>query len=309
MSGIGIITNPRSRANRRDPSRVRALAYLVGSRGAAEATGSLDDLYRAAESFKAAGIDVLGINGGDGTIHVTLSAFLDVYGAAPFPLVAILRGGTLNTIARGLGIFGRTERLLYEILDRYHQGEPLRTVERPILRIGDKHGFIFGNGLVANFLDAYYATGRPSPMTGALTLLRGIGSAAVGGKLVRRLFRRFEGQITADGERWARRDFVTVAGATVPEIGLGFAPFYRCDERPGHFALLGIHASPLAVVLDLPRIYRGRAMRRDRCISAVAADVLLEFDEPIRYTIDGDLYTGERELRLRTGPLLRFVLP
>ena len=309
MAGIGVITNPRSRTNQRDPRKMRQLGYLLGSRGSAEATRSLDDLYRAAEEFKAAEIDILGINGGDGTIHVTLTAFLQVYGEAPFPRVAILPGGTLNTIAAGLGIRGRPQEMLYEVVDRYHQGEELRTIERNILKVGDRYGFIFGNGLIANFLDAYYATGRPSPTMGAKLLLRTVASGIVGGKLIKQLFRRFVGQVTVDGETWARPDFATVAAGTVPEIGLGFAPFHRYDERPDHFALLGIHTRPVGLILDLPRIRRGRPMRRDKCISSVARTATLASDEPWSYTIDGDLYRDVRELTLAAGPRLRLIVP
>jgi diacylglycerol kinase (ATP) len=307
VPGIGVITNPRSRVNKRDPARMRQLGYLLGSRGAAEATRTLDDLYRAAEEFRAAGIDILGINGGDGTIHVTLSAFLQVYGEAPFPKVAILPGGTLNTIAAGLSIRGNPQEMLYEVIDRYHQGEELPTVECNILGVGERYGFIFGNGIVANFLEAYYATGRPSPIMGAKVLLRAIASTIFRTAFSRRLFRRFVGQVTVDGQAWARRDFVTVMGATVPEIGIGFKPFYRYDETPGHFPLLGLHCSPFGVVTDLPRIYRGRPMRRDKVISVTAREARLQSEEPFAYTIDGDLYTGATDLRLAIGPRLRLI--
>jgi diacylglycerol kinase family enzyme len=309
VPGIGVITNPRSRVNKRDPQRMRQLAYLLGSRGSAEATKSLDDLYRAAEEFKAAGIDILGINGGDGTIHVTLTAFLQVYAGAPFPKVALLPGGTLNTIAAGVGIKGQPQEMLYEVVDRYHQGEELRTSEHDVLQVGDRYGFIFGNGLVANFLAAYYATGKPSPWTGARVLFRTVTSAMFGTRFIKEVFQRFRGQVTVDGETWARRDFATLTGATVPGIGLGFAPFYRCLEQPRSFALLGIHCRPGPLILDLPRIWRGRPMRRDKSISVVARDALIESDEPFAYTIDGDLYDGVRELRLRTGPRIQLIRP
>ena len=309
MPGIGVITNPRSKVNKRDPSQMRQLGYLLGSRGSAEATRSLDDLYRAAEEFKAADIDILGINGGDGTIHVTLTAFLQVYGEHPLPKVALLRGGTLNTIANGLRILGDSQRLLYEVIDRYHQGEDFPTREQAILQVGDRYGFIFGNGMVANFLDAYYGTGRPSPTQGALLLLRAVGSALVRGKLIRRLFKRFVGQITVDGEIWSRRDFTTLIGSTVPEIGLGFKAFHRCYEKPGHFALVGIHCGPLGIILDLPRIHRGKGLRRDRAISVVAREIKIESEEPWHYTIDGDLYRDATTLTIKTGPTLRVLLP
>jgi diacylglycerol kinase family enzyme len=309
VPGIGVITNPRSRVNKKDPGKMRQLGYLLGSHGAPYATRSLDDLYRAAEEFKAADIDVLGINGGDGTIHVTLSAFGQVYGAAPLPKIAILPGGTLNTIAAGIGIRGKPQEMLYEVIDRYHQGEELRIVERHALRIGDKLGFIFGNGIIANFLEAYYATGRPSPIMGAKVLAHTIGSALIRGRFIKRLFRRWVGQVTVDGETWARTDFATVGAATVPQIGLGFAPFHRCDEKPGHFAVIGIHTGPLGIILDIPRIYNASPMRRDKCISQVARRVVLESEEPFSYTVDGDLYSGAKDLVLATGPRLQLVVP
>src|SRR5256885_2013139 len=142
---------------------MRKLGYLIGDRGSAAATRSLDDLYRVAEEFMKAGIDILGINGGDGTIHHTLTAFLKTYGDRPLPMVAILRGGTMNTIANSYGIKGEPSRLLFELVDKYHNNESFDLFEREILVVGDAYGFIFGNGLLYNFLEAYYATGRPSP--------------------------------------------------------------------------------------------------------------------------------------------------
>lgn len=309
MPGIGVITNPRSRENKRDPQKMRQLGYLLGSRGAPYATKSLDDLYRAAEEFKAANIDILGINGGDGTIHVTITAIAKVYGNTPLPKIALLPGGTLNTIAAGIGIRGNPQELLFEIVDRYHQGEEFKVVERHALRIGDQYGFIFGNGLIANFLEAYYATGKPSPIMGAKLLGRTVLSAIFRTAFIKKLFRRWTGRVTVDGEVWARPDFATITGATVTEIGLGFAPFYRCLEKPGHFALLGIHASPVALALELPRVHRAQPMRRDKCISQLAKCVRLESEEPFSYTIDGDLYSGVKELELETGPKLELVVP
>jgi diacylglycerol kinase family enzyme len=309
MPGIGVITNPRSKANKRDPGGMFRLAYLLGTKGSAEATKSLDDLHRAAEEFKAAGIDVLGINGGDGTIHVTLTTFIKVYGDTPLPKIAILRGGTLNTVAAGLGITGTPHEILYHVIERYHEGEELRTVERPVMQIGDKYGFIFGNGLIANFLEAYYATGRPSPATGAWLLARTVASALWRGPLVRRLTRRLTANVTVDGETWARHDFTTITCATVPEIGIGFAPFYRCWETTSGFALLGIHAKPFSLCLSLPAVYRGKPIRRDRAISAVAHDVTIVTDEEVPYTIDGDIHRHKGEMRIRSGPVLRLVVP
>jgi diacylglycerol kinase family enzyme len=293
--------------NKRDPASMRRLGYLIGNRGAAEATGSLDDLYRVAEEFKKESIDLLGINGGDGTIHHTLTAFIKAYGDTPLPPIAILRGGTMNTVANSFGIKGDPSALLFELVDRYHNHDQFDIFEREILAVGDAFGFIFGNGLIYNFLDVYYKTGKPSPPTAAKVLLRGVLSSFVGGRLAKELTRRFRARVTVDGDVWARDDFMAVAAACVEQIGLGFRPFYRVGERPQSFPILGIHtASPAAFVLELPRILRGRPMRRDKVIDAVAREVVFENDE-LAYIIDGDTYVAKERLRVAVGPRLRFV--
>jgi diacylglycerol kinase family enzyme len=310
VPGIGLITNPRSRVNLRDPGRARRLGYLIGSHGQAEATRSLDDLYRVCEEFRKERIDVLGISGGDGTLHHTLTAMIRTYGGAlPLPPVAILRGGTMNTIARSFGIFGQTPRLTYELVDRHRLGQ-LATIpwfEREILQIGDKYGFIFGNGIIYNFLHEYYATGRPSPTTAAQLIMRCAGSAMVNGPLARRIYKRFHARVVADGDRWACEDFITVAAAVVEQIGLGFKPFLRCNERASAFALLGIHTDATGFVAELPAILAGKPMRRDKVIDRVAQEVTFEADGALEYIIDGDTYVQAEPLTLRTGPRLRFL--
>jgi diacylglycerol kinase family enzyme len=311
MPGIGLITNPRARTNKKDPARMRRLGYLLGSRGVPEATKSLDDLYRVAEEFRATGIDILGINGGDGTIGTTLTAFIKVYAAAgtPMPLVAILRGGTMNTIANSMGIKGESGKLLFGLLDRYHNVEPFTYYEREVLKVGDDYGFIFGNGLIHNFLKAYYGTGDPSPQVAAKVLFRGIVSSLTGGAFAKALTKRFRAHVTADGRDWAVGDFITVAAATVEQIGLGFTPFYRTNERPGTFACLGIHTNALGFVLEMPRIRMARPMRRDKVIDIVARRVVFESDEQCEYMLDGDTHQAGTTLEIGLGPKLRFIVP
>jgi diacylglycerol kinase (ATP) len=311
MPGIGLITNPRARTNQKDPAQMRRLGYLLGSRGLPEATKSLDDLYRVAEEFRATGIDILGVNGGDGTIGTTLTAFIKVYRAAgtPLPLVAILRGGTMNTIANSIGIKGAPGKLLFDLLDRYHNLEPFTYYEREVLKVGDDYGFLFGNGVIHNYLKAYYSTGNPSPQVAAKVLFRAIISSITGSEFSRALTRRFRAHVTADGRDWAVTDFITVAAATVEQIGLGFAPFYRTNERPGTFACLGIHTTAMGFVTELPRVRLARPMRRDKVIDVVARHVHFESDEPLEYMLDGDTHQTGTTLEIELGPRLRFIVP
>src|SRR5438128_2499711 len=102
MSGIGIITNPHAKLNKRNPSRTALLGYILGQQGQLEVTNSLEDLSRVACEFRDQRIGILAINGGDGTISRTLTAFIHEYDGLPLPKVVLLRGGTINVLAKNL---------------------------------------------------------------------------------------------------------------------------------------------------------------------------------------------------------------
>src|SRR6202012_1251309 len=104
MSGIGVVLTPKSRRNLRDPGAARRLARRLGDHGVLRAAASVEELYRVPADFRRLDIDVLPTSGGDGTGHVTLTGFLNVYGGHTMPHVALLRGGTMNTVANSVGV-------------------------------------------------------------------------------------------------------------------------------------------------------------------------------------------------------------
>jgi diacylglycerol kinase (ATP) len=319
MPGIGVVLNPRSRRNLRDPSAAERLARTLGDHGIVRKVDSMDELHRAAEDFKRLEIDVLGISGGDGTNHVTITGFLDVY-SAPLPQIAFLRGGTMNTVANSVGVrHGRPEGLLGRLIRAYavRSTMPLANVERHLMRIGPRgsakgcqYGFLFGTGVVHGYIAEYSRGGQPSPLGAAKTLARGIGSTLVGGEMIRRMAAPFHGSVTLDdGTTWEERDYLSIAAGTIDRIGLSFRPFYRWAERPDAFHLLGIFASPFQFVLDLPRIHDGRPMRPGRTYEATPSRATLRSaDRMLHYTIDGDLHETPGEIEISIGPKVAIVL-
>ncbi len=313
LSGIGVVYNPRSRRNLRDPKAMLRLARKLEGHGVVREAHSIDELYRIAEDFHRLEIDLLGISGGDGTNHVTLTGFIDVWGGA-LPQIAFLRGGTMNTVANSVGVRrGKPDGLLSRLIQDYAQraSRPLVDVERHVMRIGDDYGFLFGTGAVRGFIAEYYAGGEPSPAVAARVLARGIGSALVRGAMVRRMCAPFRGSVELDdGTLWEERDYFSVAAGTIDQIGLNFRPFRRYGERPGVFHMLGIHTSPMGFVADLPRIWRAEPMRPGKTHEALSTSATIRSaGEPIRYMVDGDLHEiQERELRISIGPKVRIVV-
>lgn len=339
MSGIGVILNPRSRKNLRDPRAARRLARTLGDHGVVREARNLDDLYKIAEDFKKQEIDVLGISGGDGTNHVTITGFIDVYDGSALPQLAFLRGGTMNTVANSVGVrHGRPEGLLGVLIRAYaaRAAAPLVDVERHVLRIeptGKKtaedrthYGFLFGTGVVYGFLAEYYRGGEPSPLVAAKTLARGVGSTIVRGEMITRMARPFRGSVDvyeddsgarADlsrvqkdrPEKWPERDYLAVACGTIDQIGLGFKPFYRYAERPEAFHILGIQTSAMGFVRELARVHKGVAMKSGKTLDAVTSRaVVRSADGTMRYMIDGDLHSTKGEVELTVGPRVKIVV-
>ncbi|HET7754159.1 MAG TPA: diacylglycerol kinase family protein [Anaeromyxobacteraceae bacterium] len=314
MAGIGIVNNPRSRRNRRHPETAGKLRQLVAGAGEVLDASTLDELAHALARFRERGIDTLGVNGGDGTAHIVLSAALDAWRGSPFPQILLLRGGAMNTVARGQGISGTPEGILSRLLERRRAGKRTRTVTRDLLRIEapgltTRHGFIFGTGAAVSFLDVYYGTGRPSPAMALGLLARAVGSALSRGRFASRLTEREWLRITVDGEEWPEDRFVGVIAATTPEIGFGFAPFTRCEEQPGFFHAVGVVGSVRQIVASLPGVYRGRAWRRRVAVDTVARELSIDAGRPVRFTVDGDLYESPSQVTVSTGPAVELLTP
>lgn len=314
MPGIGIITNPHSRRNRRYPERMRRLGYMLGRHDTYELTNRIEDVEEVALEFKENDIDILALNGGDGTNHVTLSTFIDVYGDAPLPKVALLRGGTMNTVSNSIGIRGTPPKLLANLVEKYYTDRPFETSVRDILKVTDetdtRYGFIFGNGIVANFLELYYDTDDPSPTTAAVLLAKGFASLPKGGgEITDKLFRPFHARIEMDDEVWPERDYTAVVASTVDQIGLGFRPFNRCQEKEHSFHMLGVAAGPMGVAKAFPRLRLGFPIEDEDFPSAVTDRAVFRSSEPITYTIDGDMHVSDDgEVTLETGPRLEIII-
>lgn len=338
MPGIGVIYNPRSGRNLRDPRAARRLSRALGDHGVLREAGSIDELYRVAEDFRSLKIDVLGISGGDGTNGVTITGFLDVYQGSALPQIAFLRGGTMNTAANSVGVRrGLPEGLLDRLVQAYVERAsiPLQDVERHVLKLvgetrdrtasassdaapasmkapplAEKYGFVFGTGVVCGYLAEYYAGGNPNPVVAAKTLLRGIGSAIVRGEMIRRMAEPFRGTVELDdGSVWEERDYLSVAGGTIDQIGLNFRPFHRYGETPGRFHVLGIHTSPMGFVRQLPRIWRAAPMQPGHTFEATTTSVTIRSPKQrIRYMVDGDLHHCEGPLHVSIGPRVRIVV-
>lgn len=307
---VVVFVNPGSRANRRDPGCADRFAKILGESGRVAAPPSLEHLAEEAHRAAAESPRVIAIHGGDGTLHRTLSALIAAYGARPLPPVAILPGGTMNVVASSLGIRARPESLLAELAAGERAGTAPATIHRRCLRVGTHYGFIFGNGLLTNFLEEYYARGSYGARRAVWIIFRILISVLTTGRYARRIFRRFRGRVQVDGSNLPRTQLTGLGAATVSEVGFRFKLHHRADDDPDRMGGLAIHGGPLSLLLDVLDVRLGRGLSPKRATSFVATRLSIEpEDRESAYTLDGDLYVGHGLLTVEVGPTLEIVKP
>jgi diacylglycerol kinase (ATP) len=307
---LALFVNPRSRANKRDPALAARLGEILKGEGRVLAPASLEELGAATKALCASAPTAIAVHGGDGTLHQVLTALVRAWDGRPLPPLALLGGGTMNVVAASLGIRASAPQYLESLVAGARAGRPPTTVKRRCLQVGDRFGFVFGNGFVSNFLGEYYAARRPGPMRVVWLLTRLFFSVLFRGPFARRVVVRFRGRVLVDGAALPFQSLSALSAATVREVGMGFKLNHRADDDPERFAVLAIHAGPLALFPDVIAVKTGRGVSPSRAYSAVASSLDIEPADPeTSYTIDGDLYRTAGPLHIAVGPALDIVDP
>jgi diacylglycerol kinase family enzyme len=302
---LAVLLNPFAGRARRDPGLPGRLRALLGERGALYISSPVE-LPALSATLCARGVDLIALCGGDGTGQATLTELTRAYRAAGarLPPIALLGGGTVNTVAHNLGVRGAPEAVLTRLLDAAACGA-LPSVAQPLLAVNGRHGFLFAAALGARFLELYYDAPSPGPTRAALLAARVAGSAAVGGALSRRLFRPARTTLSIDGEAALRLDARLLVASTVADVGVGMRICPRASSAPGRFQLVASALPPSVMARQLPAVLAGRALdgapelHVDRL--AVRAELVFDDDEP--YTLDGDLFRARAVTIAHAGTL------
>ncbi len=161
---LGVITNPAAMHNERFPYTHKRLEKRLAQAGDAVLTASLGEIDDAVRTLLVdRGINVLGINGGDGTIHSTIGAVIGLLQANPGiarPTLLLLNGGTYNIASRAM----RTNHNPVDTLRRFQArwgGQPVEKVstrELGLLEVRTEEGrtltgMVFGSQVIANALE------------------------------------------------------------------------------------------------------------------------------------------------------------
>jgi len=314
MRNICLISNPHARRNRNAPGALERLHSLLGPDDLAFVSHDAGALEEAAEQCIQRGIALVGLNGGDGTNHVTISQFIRTYAAqgVDLPAFAFLRGGTMNTVSRSFSVRGTPASIVARLVRARDAGRRWMIVRRRPIRVVDgtttRYGFIVGAGLMVNFLEEYYRHPEVSPRVAAQTLLRGLGSVAINGATARRLLHSFDADLEVGDQPWLDGTFAAFFASTQHEIGLGFRPFHRATESLDTFHALALRGPLTRIARALPAVRLGRPVNLVGFDDTTTDRLTVKAASPIGCSIDGDIYPAAQQLDLSLGPLLDLVV-
>lgn len=312
MSRIGIIHNPFAKGNLKRPWVAEELRKVLGDRGVVRETRNINELPEVAEDFLRDGIDIIAVNGGDGTLHMALSAFVQVYAekGAELPALMSLRGGTMNTMSNSLKIKGKTVAIAKRAVERIEKGDPFNEMNQHLLQINDKCGFMSGAGVIAAYLDAYYSGTSTGPVQGAKVLSKLIGSILAGGPFSKNLIKPRKMRIKVGGEYLEKEEYTLLLACTIKELGLGFTPTPRAYDSMGAFHFIASNVPPASLVARIHHIWLGHDLKHDGfAYNDVASDVVVEPLENLRWMIDGEVYDTDEPLHFKAGPTIKVVTP
>nr|HPM79034.1 diacylglycerol kinase family protein [bacterium] len=309
MGGIVVIFNPHARRNSKHPGRAAKLSEILGDAGEVIVTEKLDEMAASCAELVRRDVDLIGICGGDGTNHLVLTCLIDLYRRAgrELPPLALLKGGSMNTIRYSLGLQANTVENLVQLVRTWRAGEPWPLQERRVLRVNERYGFFYGNGYAVNFLEEYYNSHVASGARRAAEITyKAIGAVATRNEMFHRLARRIEAEIVVDGRPLAFPSLGMTLLGTIEYIGLGFKPLYRAQESPDHFHAVLTGLTPTDILAQIYRFFTGKPMEGEHHFDGLAREVTIRGNVPIGYTLDGEMYSAP-DVHISLGPRLRII--
>ncbi|MCK4507580.1 MAG: hypothetical protein KAU27_03495, partial [Desulfuromonadales bacterium] len=248
------------------------------------------------------GVELVVINGGDGTVHAVLTTIGNGEVFARPPLLALLCAGTTSMLPRDVGVPGSSAAALSRVL-RWAKAtdQNLTILPRHVLRVqrpSDQpalFGMFFGAGAICQGIKVFHSGVNPMGWRGelmpGLTLIR----------MLLAILCRDHSKVpplltrtSLDGQPPEEREDLFLLISTLDRLFLGIHPYWGRENGPLHYTAVGADSKCLLRVL--PALARGRKNRymtpANGYFSHNVHEVQLEMDGD--FTLDGELYDAEQ---------------
>ncbi|MCL4558389.1 MAG: hypothetical protein M1491_07140 [Deltaproteobacteria bacterium] len=277
---------------------------------------SLSDLPPAIHLIKEEGINLLMINGGDGTLQRIITELIQGMPENSLPIILPLRGGTANMVAGNIGVRKNpldTVRILAKYVDDYGKGRetmqvlpvmPLKVTDR---NNGIKYGFAFMNGLIYKVQDLFTKQENPTFSTVVNLITTTIGGYAIANPKIRKYYSKISADVSIDGTRYPEDRYLLMIAAVFQRLLLWFRPFYSPDAKGvNKFYFAATASDPWILIRNIRAFTTGKQVP-PRTFNSPAGQVQIKAE--CGYALDGELVRDRyTDITIGQGPMLRFFV-
>jgi len=306
MKKIGVILNPNAKKFRTGRASIDSYMVYTSENISINAPGNIEELKIIARKYKQDKLDYICIGGGDGTIHLVLSELINAFLPESVPPVLLLKEGTMNNIARSIKLKRRGPVLLKRLLNTIAENKIVITADRFTIKIMDRYCFLFGTGLVTNFLNKVYSGREKGFFRNIQVALMGIKESITNAK-DGEIFRLTEQAVFIDGKKVLINPVSGILAGTVEHIGMGFSPLKDAVQYDGKFQVIIIGINPRGILKYMNKIRIGKRIKSPKYFNALGKSILIKQKGIFEYTMDGDIYEAENELNVVSGPVIKLV--
>lgn len=329
---IGMILNPYSKKNRRDPKRQERLRNIIGNRGILVATQSLQEIRPTLDHFIQEKVTHFLSDGGDGTFHWVVNAIqecLEEGKLEQFPYCLPTNSGTMNCANNKVQVLGTGE----EIVTRLLNAPPnLPTYSLPTLQLdaelqdGTRFRKICFSGAVCgigpNFFEKYYSYPNRGPATMVGVIAKGVLSMFLHTPIIQWLpfpsrWKRYSIELTRptsakvflDGEELPLQQFRMI---NVGAYNQKFANIIRMFPfgKEGKMHCQAGYLSMPGVVANIPNLILGRKLFGSRVWDqpGLKLECICLEEQGFLSNWDGEVFSGFRKITLTPGRTLPIPL-
>jgi len=296
---IGVLINPLSGGNLNGLGNIRSLINKYPQVLHCDVQ-TPEDILVALEYFARQEVDLLAVNGGDGTVQAVLTHLFHHQPFKSLPILAVLQSGTTSMTARDVGFSGSRVRSLRKLFNwaTAGDGEP-QVTQRPVLQVRapghpTRYGMFFGAAAIYQGIQYFHRNVNVRGLKGeigpGLTILRFLWAAV---RQNNNFIPTVPISVALDDHPPQQLDTFVVLVSTLERLFLGLYPYWGDESGPLHFSAL--RARPRYLLRALASILRGRkgsyGTPENGFYSHNAHEIKLNLGSG--FTLDGQLYTPE----------------
>jgi len=262
---IGVLSNPLSGGNKHGLSSIKKLladrpeVLHYEARDPAEIANVLT-------SFGKAGIKLLVVNGGDGTIQAVLTSLFNRKPFDQIPPLAILKAGTTSMTAGDIGLPGRGNQALSRLLFQLQNNRKIRIIQRPVLEVqngstASRFGMFFGAAAIPQGIEFFHQRINQHGLRGelgpGLVILRFL--PAILGFQRRKILHPVPMTIQFNHHDTTDDNYLVVLVSALERLFFGLRPYWGEEDAPLHFT--SITSDSRHVLRTFFQLVRNRRLR------------------------------------------------